>query len=200
VAIQFIVGIAVRVNSVRVLSVPYELQLLEKGNKLVLEQIVTTIATVADAVEEHFVPFYDEFMPSLKFIMANATTKDYRLLRGKTIECISLIGLAVGQEKVGVWQRVGCGEEHGDRSLCSVEVILVGSRRLIGLWMMETNWFVVNIRLEKRADSSMAWQDCRWFYDTANKTLQCLVTCSINTLFFVSLSYVIFCFVDCTCF
>ena len=76
------------------------MQLLEKGNKLVLEQIVTTIATVADAVEEHFVPYYEEFMPSLKFIMANATSKDYRLLRGKTIECISLIGLAVGQEKV----------------------------------------------------------------------------------------------------
>ncbi len=76
------------------------LQLLEKGNKLVLEQIVTTIATVADAVEEHFVPHYEEFIPSLKFIMANATSRDYRLLRGKTIECISLIGLAVGQEKV----------------------------------------------------------------------------------------------------
>ena len=86
------------------------MQLLERGNKLVLEQIVTTIATVADAVEEHFVPFYDEFMPSLKFIMANATTKDYRLLRGKTIECISLIGLAVGQEKVGVaWGGAECG-------------------------------------------------------------------------------------------
>lgn len=68
-----------------------------------LEQIVTTIATVADSVEENFVPFYDNFMPSLKYIMANATNKECRLLRGKTIECISLIGLAVGQEKVRVW-------------------------------------------------------------------------------------------------
>ena len=39
-------------------------------------------------------------MPSLKYIFQNATTKDFRLLRGKTIECISLIGLAVGAEKV----------------------------------------------------------------------------------------------------
>ena len=76
------------------------LQLVKEGRKLVLEQIVTTIATVADVVEEHFVPHYDRFMPSLKYIMANATAKEYRLLRGKTIECISLIGLAVGQEKV----------------------------------------------------------------------------------------------------
>lgn len=74
---------------------------MKKGNKLVMEQIVTTIATVADAVEEHFVPYYDHFMPSLKYVMAQATAKEYRLLRGKTIECISLVGLAVGQQKVG---------------------------------------------------------------------------------------------------
>ena len=40
------------------------------------------------------------FMPCLKFIIQNATAESQRLLRGKTIECISLIGLAVGKEKV----------------------------------------------------------------------------------------------------
>ena len=38
-------------------------------------------------------------MPCLKYIIQNATTQELRLLRGKTIECISLIGLAVGTEK-----------------------------------------------------------------------------------------------------
>ena len=38
-------------------------------------------------------------MPFLKHVLENATTKELRLLRGKTIECISLIGLAVGSEK-----------------------------------------------------------------------------------------------------
>lgn len=75
-------------------------QLQDRGTKLVLEQVVTTIATVADTAEEKFAVYYDRFMPSLKFIVQNATPKEYRLLRGKTIECISLIGLAVGQEKV----------------------------------------------------------------------------------------------------
>ena len=32
-------------------------------------------------------------------MIQNATTPELRLLRGKTIECISLIGLAVGSEK-----------------------------------------------------------------------------------------------------
>ena len=38
-------------------------------------------------------------MPALKYIIQNATATELRLLRGKTIECISLIGLAVGGEK-----------------------------------------------------------------------------------------------------
>ncbi|XP_061745785.1 importin-5 [Nerophis ophidion] len=74
-------------------------ELIQKGTKLVLEQVVTSIASVADTAEEKFVPYYDLFMPSLKHIVENALRKELRLLRGKTIECISLIGLAVGKEK-----------------------------------------------------------------------------------------------------
>uniref|UniRef100_A0A914UJU1 TOG domain-containing protein n=1 Tax=Plectus sambesii TaxID=2011161 RepID=A0A914UJU1_9BILA len=73
--------------------------LLEKGKKLVLEQIITTIASVADAAQEQFINFYDRLMGPLKYILQNANHENLRLLRGKTIECISLIGLAVGKEK-----------------------------------------------------------------------------------------------------
>ena len=45
----------------------------------------------------YILPF--RFVPCLKYIIQNATTTELRLLRGKTIECISLIGLAVGPEK-----------------------------------------------------------------------------------------------------
>jgi hypothetical protein len=44
--------------------------------------------------------FFERFMPQLKYLFKNAITPDYRMLRGKTMECISLIGLAVGKEKV----------------------------------------------------------------------------------------------------
>lgn len=74
-------------------------ELLQKGTKLVLEQVTTTIAAVADTAEDNFIQFYDRFMPTLKYIMQNASSNEYRMLRGKTIECISLIGLAVGSEK-----------------------------------------------------------------------------------------------------
>ena len=39
----------------------------------------------------------DRFMPCLKVIIENAVQPELKLLRGKTIECVSLIGLAVGE-------------------------------------------------------------------------------------------------------
>ncbi|XP_031831169.1 karyopherin beta 3 isoform X1 [Nomia melanderi] len=74
-------------------------ELVEKGTKLVLEQVVTTIASVADTCEEQFVTYYDRLMPCLKYIIQNANLQEHKMLRGKTIECVSLIGLAVGPEK-----------------------------------------------------------------------------------------------------
>ena len=73
--------------------------MVEKGTKLVLEQIVTTIASIADTAEEKFLEYYDRFMPCLKYIIQNAVTDELKTLRGKTIECVSLIGLAVGADK-----------------------------------------------------------------------------------------------------
>lgn len=74
-------------------------ELLEKGTKLVLEQVVTTIASVADTSEEQFITYYDALMPALKFIMTNAVSEEFKMLRGKTIECVSLIAMAVGTDK-----------------------------------------------------------------------------------------------------
>uniref|UniRef100_A0A3P9P6W6 Karyopherin (importin) beta 3 n=1 Tax=Poecilia reticulata TaxID=8081 RepID=A0A3P9P6W6_POERE len=88
------------VQHLHVIMVAKLQELIQKGTKLVLEQVVTSIASVADTAEEKFVPYYDLFMPSLKHIVENGVQKELRLLRGKTIECISLIGLAVGKDKV----------------------------------------------------------------------------------------------------
>ncbi|XP_022901900.1 importin-5 [Onthophagus taurus] len=74
-------------------------ELVEKGTKLVLEQVVTTIASVADTAEKEFIVYYDRLMPCLKYIIQNANKDELKLLRGKTIECVSLIGLAVGSDK-----------------------------------------------------------------------------------------------------
>eukprot|EP00039_Didymoeca_costata_P032768 m.39311 g.39311 ORF g.39311 m.39311 type:complete len:1107 (+) comp9534_c0_seq1:244-3564(+) len=73
-------------------------QMLSSRFKIVLEHTVSAIATVADKAEHLFHVYYQHFMPSLKQIMVSVTEKEFRLLRGKTLECITFIGLAVGKE------------------------------------------------------------------------------------------------------
>ncbi|KAI7692873.1 Importin-5 [Sarcoptes scabiei] len=74
-------------------------ELMKNGKKLVLEQIVVSIASFADLFQGMFIEYYDRLMPYLKFIIENAVHKNLRLLRGKAIECASLMGFAVGSEK-----------------------------------------------------------------------------------------------------
>lgn len=61
---------------------------------------LTTEQTASGTACYNYVLICYRFMPCLKYIVQHAENTEYKLLRGKTIECISLIGLAVGREKV----------------------------------------------------------------------------------------------------
>jgi len=73
-------------------------ELLQGGVRIVQEQAITAIASVADCAEEMFAPYYGSIMPTLKQMLLQCASKEQRLLRGKTMECISLIGIAVGKD------------------------------------------------------------------------------------------------------
>ncbi|CDO55226.1 similar to Saccharomyces cerevisiae YMR308C PSE1 Karyopherin/importin that interacts with the nuclear pore complex [Geotrichum candidum] len=75
------------------------LNLLQSPHKYVNEQALTTIAIVADAAQNKFVQYYDTLMPLLVNVMQSESTKEYRILKAKSIECCSLIASAVGREK-----------------------------------------------------------------------------------------------------
>ncbi|KAF5937145.1 hypothetical protein HYC85_024651 [Camellia sinensis] len=75
------------------------LVLLQNGKQMVQEGALTALASVADSSQEHFQKYYDAVMPYLKTILVNATDKSNRMLRAKAMECISLVGMAVGKEK-----------------------------------------------------------------------------------------------------
>ncbi|KAF6254101.1 armadillo-type protein [Scenedesmus sp. NREL 46B-D3] len=62
------------------------LTLLQQGKKIVQEGALTALASVADCAQEQFVRYYDAVMPLL-------------LLRAKALECVSLVGMAVGRER-----------------------------------------------------------------------------------------------------
>ncbi|RZC82848.1 hypothetical protein C5167_045640, partial [Papaver somniferum] len=75
------------------------LVLLQNGKQMVQEGALTALASVADSSQELFQKYYDAVMPYLKAILLNATDKSNRMLRAKSMECISLVGMAVGKEK-----------------------------------------------------------------------------------------------------
>ncbi|KAM3310623.1 hypothetical protein ACQJBY_031360 [Aegilops geniculata] len=75
------------------------LLLLQSGSQMVQEGALTALASAADSSQEHFQKYYDAVMPYLKAILMNATDKSSRMLRAKSMECISLVGMAVGKQK-----------------------------------------------------------------------------------------------------
>ncbi|XP_076938844.1 uncharacterized protein LOC143607196 isoform X1 [Bidens hawaiensis] len=75
------------------------LVLLQNGKQMVQEGALTALASVADSSQEYFQKYYDAVMPYLTAILVNANDKANRMLRAKAMECISLVGMAVGKEK-----------------------------------------------------------------------------------------------------
>lgn len=75
------------------------LNLLKNQQPHVKEQAITAVASIAGCAEKHFVPYYDSFFPILKEIIVNSVSKELRMVRAKTIECVSLVAIAVGKEK-----------------------------------------------------------------------------------------------------
>lgn len=73
---------------------------MKDEHKFVVEQFIVVLSSVADTAQENFAPHYSQFIGCLKYIIQSCTNlPDYRLLRGKSIECVSLIGTAVGKEQ-----------------------------------------------------------------------------------------------------
>lgn len=71
----------------------------DESQIFVLENIIVALSSVADASAENFAQHYEKFMPGLKYIISNSSGKEgLRMLRGKAIESVSLIGMAVGKE------------------------------------------------------------------------------------------------------
>jgi hypothetical protein len=94
---------------------------LSSEHSTLLEESITAIACLATLADKHFdkvrfrwlpitlshclayflrfsLQYYGTFMPAMKEILRSTHGSSYLVVRGKTIECISLIGVAVGPE------------------------------------------------------------------------------------------------------
>ncbi|PIL26735.1 hypothetical protein GSI_11149 [Ganoderma sinense ZZ0214-1] len=70
----------------------------KQPKRYVQEQVITTLAMVADASEATFAKHYSSIMPLLLNVMQNANGPEYRKLRVKAMECAGLIAIAVGRD------------------------------------------------------------------------------------------------------
>lgn len=68
---------------------------------IVQEQAVTAIAAVATCISSEFTRFYKAFREPLLQLLSTSLGEERHLLRGKTMECVSLIAVAVGKEVFG---------------------------------------------------------------------------------------------------
>ncbi|EMD36115.1 hypothetical protein CERSUDRAFT_156882 [Gelatoporia subvermispora B] len=70
----------------------------KQPKRYVQEQVITTLAMVADASEATFAKHYAAIMPLLLNVLQNANSPEYRKLRVKAMECAGLIAIAVGRD------------------------------------------------------------------------------------------------------
>ena len=75
------------------------LTILQHGTRPVQEAALTAMASVADTAQAQFERYYDTVMPFLLHIVSTANDPAYRVLRGRAIECATLVGMAVGRER-----------------------------------------------------------------------------------------------------
>lgn len=62
--------------------------------RIVREQCITMVAVIAGVIENDFAPYYSTIIPYLKKTM-NEASPQLRTLKGKCIECITIIGFSI---------------------------------------------------------------------------------------------------------
>ena len=86
---------------------PYQDELLRTLGQLlrqhqsyraVQEQVITAVACLAKILGDGFLAYYSVFMPLAEQVLRTASGKENGLLRGKAVECMTLIGQGVGLE------------------------------------------------------------------------------------------------------
>ncbi|KAF2284123.1 hypothetical protein GH714_019243 [Hevea brasiliensis] len=75
------------------------LSCLQRGKQLLKEEALTAIASLASSSEDCFQPHYKTVMPYVKVAMMKASAESDHILLLKSIECMTMVGVAAGKEK-----------------------------------------------------------------------------------------------------
>ncbi|XP_058010265.1 uncharacterized protein LOC110631841 isoform X2 [Hevea brasiliensis] len=74
------------------------LRCLQRGKQLLKEEALTAVGSLVSSSKDHFQVYYKTVMPHLKVIMMKAAAESNSVLLRKSIECITMVGLAVGKK------------------------------------------------------------------------------------------------------
>merc|ERR1719409_1796214 len=72
--------------------------MIEHPSRPLRQTAITVVGTTAGVVEDGFRPYYAGVLPVLRKAIEVAAGEDQVYLRGKAIECVSMIAVAVGKE------------------------------------------------------------------------------------------------------
>lgn len=75
------------------------LNFIDTGISLVKENSISTIAALAEAAKEDFIPYWQKTAEIIFNVLKNVHQREYKQLRGQAIECLTLMGEAIGKEE-----------------------------------------------------------------------------------------------------
>lgn len=72
---------------------------LVSGISLIKENALTSISTIAKVSSRAFIPYWQKTAEIVFGVLNSSTQKEHKYLRGHCVECLTLVGLAVGEEE-----------------------------------------------------------------------------------------------------
>lgn len=75
------------------------LEFMQKGKRMLKEGALNALASIASSMQEGFQEYYETVMPYLILLLKSENEESSRMLVSKAMECITMVGMAVGKEK-----------------------------------------------------------------------------------------------------
>ena len=117
--------------------------LIDTGISLVKESAISAIAALAEASRGDFVPYWQKTADIICNVLKNVNQCEYKQLRGQAIECLTIMGEAVGKDEFGktaeeiIKAMVAIQQNHVDEIDPQTGYLFAGWHRLSALFKDE---------------------------------------------------------------
>jgi len=116
---------------------------IDTGISLVKENAISTIAALAEAARQDFVPYWEKTAEIIFTVLKNVDQREYKQVRGQAIECLTIMGEAVGKAEFQkaapevIAAMLAIQQNHIEESDPQKPYLLAGWQRLSSLLRQE---------------------------------------------------------------